>query len=310
MPSSREQEQINRAVNVLRDADRLVWSNFLFPRAHRPDVDSLAENIKIADQPSQYIYHPNIRPDILRDVARRNQRLRERISSTFWYDSVTRELVISRRAFNYDDGKFRRFCFNHAARDNVARREVIEPDQYPDDLVQQIEDLLKVAFHIKNRPPLQDTKVIKAGFMRTLFAGSHIVTDLVDMDTRFINEVYPASLEIITDKIMIEGGNIFSFDSEVQKGLVGPTGKSMEHFRFANTLVAMMQVIDWRDILTAFGTGDVAQTIAILEQKAKQPNIGGRIYGGLVEAMRQDETSLMGINAVLNGGPKFHFNLN
>lgn len=310
MPSSREQEQILRAVNTLKDADNLVWSNLLFPRAHRPDVEFLAANIKVADQPSQYVYHHKMRPDILKDVARRNLLMKDRISSTFWYDSVTRQLVISRRAFNYDDGKFRRFCFNHAARDNVARREVIEPDQYPDELVQQIEDSLKLAFHIKNCPPLQDTKVIKAGFMRSLFAGPNLVTDLSDMDTRFINEVYPAALEIITDKIMIEGGNIFSFDSEAQKGLDGPTGKSMEHFRFANTLVAMMQVIDWRDILTAFKTGDVERTIAILEQKAKQPNIGGRIYGGLVEAMKQDETSLMSINTALNGGPRFRFNLN
>ena len=291
------EQQIARVRSALEEAENVAWRNIDFPLMHRPAVSHLATNITIGDfVPSQRIYHPNIRLEIL-ELAQREQQRRMEKGSVFWYDPESRMLVVSTKAFGLSERMLKRFAWNHAARDISTRAQIMEPP-YPSTLNQRVAQMLDLSFEADQRPAVEETTVVKEGFIKKLLAGEYFVTNLLvaDPDIEYVNEVYPTALEIITEQVMIKHGQIPTFEQLIQQfGLFYLPGFE-PHFSFAKALFQAMRSIDWRDILDAFKTGEVEDTIAFLERKAKGPNMGLSLYLNLVQAMKQDENELRRIN--------------
>lgn len=291
--------QIHRMRGLLTAADRIVWSKSSFPAEHRPDVAGLSSGIKIGTNIDNNLEpHPQMRPEVVVSFQASAQRAKTVSDKIAWYDISTRQMVFNPILAGNSDEKVRRIIYHEAASDISDKQELVSRDQFTDEEISRVEEVISAAFPDDNPFSIDQVYMIKSGFKKYIMAEGFLISMFFTEEVDNLDEIYPTIHEIVTDQIYRRGGDIEYFDSDARNGhlrIVGLEG----HQNFARMLFRVLTVIDWRDLLTAFKTGNIEDALDVLEDKAVDPDYGAGILMELFEAMKHDEELIERANRAL-----------
>jgi hypothetical protein len=287
--------QVYRFSQFLTDADRRVWSKPGFPEHHRPDVPSLSHGIRIGTGiESHFEPHPGLKPEVLEMFRTNLQELRESSNSAAFYDILTRQLTFNPiLAFGPDDHA-RRFAYHEAASDISNRMVLISPEEFTSWERARAEAILREGFADGNRPTLDELHIARSGFLRYLMMGDYLLSSLLPADIHYADEAYPTIHEIVTDQIIRRGGDVEYFDSDAKSGKVRIVGRE-SHLRFSSMLFRVMTMVDWRDLLDAYKTGELKEAAVLINDRTGE-DIGSGIIIELFNAMKEDEETIEDVN--------------
>lgn len=291
--------QIYRMRNLLAAGNRVVWSQSSFPQEHRPDVEVLAPLIRIdTGIASELTTHPGLKPEVIQSYADSAAASKDESDKIAWYDFESREITVNPLLAGDSDEVARRTVYHEASHDVSNQPETISSDRFTAQEADRIRLIVEAGFPEDAKPRLEDVYLIKSGFRRYVMSDGYLISMLFGGEIGHFDELYSTSHEIITDQIYRRGGDIFSFDLDARRGLLRSVGRE-SHPGFSLMLMKVLQVIDWRDLLTAFKTGDIKKTVRVLREKADDPEYGDGILLNLFEAMKSDEERIYSVNRAL-----------
>lgn len=286
---------------LLQKLDQQVWSKPSFPAEHRPDVDHLSQNLFIGTKPDPCLQiHPHIRPELRESIiaGMRAFELENAENKIAWYDPRNREIIIFPEALQCPEILLQRFIAHEAATDTSCSIQEITSSSYSEDRKSRATLFLKEAFAKKKRPRIRKTRIEKMGFRELLFEGPYAISEIFRTPLILhVNEVYPVIFEIVSAHILKKNGDIDLFDRDSKAGQLGILPYEI-YLQFTERLNNTMKYIDWRDILTAFGTGDFYRTPEILEGASSVSVDGNKVFSYLSNGMIIDELNIAQANAM------------
>lgn len=291
--------QVYRMRGLLSAGNRVVWSQSTFPEQHRPDVGALTPLIRIDTSIANELKpHPGMKPEVLEAYSEEAKAKREVSDKIAWYDFESREITLNPLLALDSDEVARRIVFHEASHDVDSRPEIILPAEFTRQEVDRLKAIIELGFPEGARLKLEDVYMVKSGFRRYVMSNGFLISMLLGGDIEHFNELYSTSHEMVTDQVYRRGGDIQHFDSDARSGQLRVLDGE-NHPYFATMLMKVLQVIDWRDLLSAFKTGDLRKAIRVLRENADDPEYGDGILLGLFEAMKRDEERIYFVNRAL-----------
>lgn len=303
--SDKERNFRERIISLLRHLDNQVWSIPLFPIEHRPDVDYLAQNIIIGEyMPQDHLIHPSLKPKVRRmmEMAAGRTGREIRTKKIAWHDAQKRHIMIFGSTMRLPDFPLMRCIAHECATDLACSARIIKPCSYSSSQIESIKELLRQSFDKRRRPRIEETRIEKIGFRELLYHGNFYISEVVgDPLIFYLNEVYPVVFEILTAHILNMDCGILRFSSLAREGQL--TSLPHEQYpAFTSTLYEYLKYIDWRDILSAFQTGELDETYAILD-RANSPAFDGiDVIVHLTTSMIEDERRIQELSSKLPFG--------
>jgi hypothetical protein len=285
--------EFERFQRILTEIDRNVWRRDGFPQQHRPEIEALLPAFTIG-RASGFRIHPDLKPKYAAKLRREFDKFHgvSEPAILVWYSSLERKIIVYKRALDSKDQVVEGRLWYAAACDNSLKKEEITPEQYAPQTAHGITNFLKDAFESKKRPDLDETTVWKIGFERILVANNLYIGDLLSSPGE-AQQVYPLSHAIITGQIRARMGNINHFDRDAQTGNLTSLHQNLtDHSSFTRKLFDVLQIIDWRHLLTAFQTGDPERTGEILGLCAGSTEKGVSIYTELKNQLGYDQEQI------------------
>lgn len=298
--------QVDRMRSLIREADTKVWSQKDYPQAHRPEVAVLLPKLQIGIFPAQsYTTHPQIKPEwLVEGTSLTNDlHLEDAIKQMAWYDETTRRIFVSEGMLSLPNASLRRILYHEFATDLCGRMEILSPIQYSPIQRQLVEENLDFLFADNYRPSLETTHISKAGFKEIAMVGEYSIGLLVSPAIDNVDEIYPTMVEIITDQILRRDGNVSAFDRDAKKGTVLVLNED-DHPQFAETTFNFMKYLDWRNLLNAFKTGDLQQTLDYIARYAGDRS--EMVIASLSAAMERDEQLIASVNSFAVANNLYH----
>lgn len=288
--------QVHRMQGLLSAADRIAWSRPSFPGEHRPDVAALSPKIGIGTNVAQELEpHPQMRPEVLEYFQKSAARARAVSNKVAWYDFSTREMILNPLLVGGPDDEVLKVIYHEAATDISNRASVVLPSQFSPDEIVRVREVLQAAFPPGAAPSIDEASITRSGFKKYIIVGEFLISMFYPAEIENFDEVYPTVHEMVTDQIVRRGGDVEYFDSDAKSGQLRTVGFE-SHQSFAGMLFRVLTVIDWRDLLSAFKTGDFHDTLAVLEKTAYNKDYGAGILAELFTAMKEDEELIERVN--------------
>src|SRR5581483_1814542 len=208
-----------------------------------------------------------------------------------WLQLPNRDIIIPYYTLRFPDKDLRRILFHEAATDAYFQpvRET-QPDKYNSKQREFVLNILSSAFQEDKIPTIDETILIKRGFLEYLSIDGYDIAYQGPEIGMVADEVYPTIHEIITDHLVDLNGDFELFEQLVQQGSIRPLSNET-HPIFAIDLFDIIRFVNWRDILSAFKTGDIDKIIAYIDQH------GGNGYGenmaaSLIDTMIKSEEQI------------------
>lgn len=294
--------QLAQYRQVLDIADTRIWSQPWFPQAHRPEVGLLKENLTFSTaQPDQFIIHPGMKPELkaileqgFLDVAEDEDRNKIAMCYPDSHVIQLRDGIVTS-----DRSEVRRVLFHEAATDRYSQPRIIVPDEYDADTASRVDGLLRGAFDVSSGIGIGNSTIERRGFRRVLMVDGYFVTDMVTgQNVVTADEIYPTIIELLTEELFGEDTDIDTFEREISSGEYKMRSPN-DHIFFTNTLLRVLRVINWRDLLDGLAIGDAHATIDHLDQKILASGIranGAGVFMALINAMSKDEERIKLMN--------------
>jgi hypothetical protein len=290
---------LERFEKILTKTDKNVWRMSGYPSEHRPDIDTLIPTMTFGKS-NELPIHPKLKSELQQQHTRSRTKydIRETVTCV-WYNALDRQLVVYKRASALTDPQLNPHLWFAAASDTSLRLQTLPADQYNDQTRDYVNNCLREAFKLKGRPTVDQTAILKSGFRRLLMADNLVVGDMVTLGSSEVQQIYPTTVEIVTHHIAERWGDVNRFDRDTRNHLVTGHDLPSEPTRFTDTLFEVFTYINWRDILTAFCTGDKTQAIEILGRSAGSEEQGGVIFDQLKNAIESDQIDIDKFNSNL-----------